>query len=77
MEAADRLLRVADVMALTGISRVTIHRLRKAREFPEPLRIGPRAVRWRESEIRRWMETQPRACDAPIDAGTRRAEAAA
>ncbi len=76
MEAADRLLRIADVMALTGISRVTIHRLRKASAFPEPLRIGPRAVRWRESEIRHWMETQPRACDAPM--GTvRRAEAAA
>ena len=71
MEAADRLLRVADVMDLTGLSRVTIHRLRKAGAFPEPLRVSPRAIRWRDSEIRRWMEMQPRANDVPMDSGAR------
>ena len=71
MEAADRLLRVAEVIELTGLSRVTIHRLRHAGTFPEPLRVGPRAVRWRESELRAWMESQPRARDLPVDSPTR------
>ena len=29
--------------------------------FPEPLKVGVRAVRWRESEIEAWLETRPRA----------------
>ena len=29
--------------------------------FPEPLRIGVRAVRWRESEVEAWLAALPRA----------------
>ena len=53
--AIDRLLRIVEVIECTGLSRVTIHRQRKAGKFPEPLQVGGRAVRWRESQIEEWM----------------------
>ena len=38
-----------------------IYRLMRAQKFPEPLRIGQRAVRWPASEIEAWIESRPRA----------------
>jgi prophage regulatory protein len=32
--------------------------------FPKPVRIGPRAVGWRESDIQAWMDSLPTAGDA-------------
>jgi len=29
--------------------------------FPEPLKVGVRAVRWRESEVEGWLEALGRA----------------
>ena len=31
------------------------------RIFPEPLKIGPKAIRWRADEIQKWVESRPRA----------------
>ena len=57
----DRLLRREDVEELTGISRSALYRMMRAGEFPEPIRIGPRAVRWRQSELREFLDGCPRA----------------
>ena len=57
----DKLLKRVEVEAVTGISTATLYELMRAGRFPEPLRVGPRAVRWRESEIEAWMESRPRA----------------
>ena len=57
----DRLLRLSDVRTLTALGRSTIYRLMRDGSFPEPLKIGPRAVRWRESEIEAWLASRPRA----------------
>ena len=67
---ADRLLRLSEVRTQhnrggehTALARSTIYRkMRDGSSFPEPLKIGVRAVRWRESEIRQaWLAAQPRA----------------
>ena len=50
-----------DVQNLTGFSCTTIYRLMRAQEFPEPIRIGGRAVRWRRSDIDEWLAARPRA----------------
>jgi len=51
-----RFLRLPEVMARTGLSRSTIYvRLAEGR-FPRPVRLGPRAVGWIESEIDAWMQ---------------------
>ena len=57
----DRLLRRTDVEAWTGLGRSTIYRLMRCGEFPEPVRIAQRAVRWFESELEEWLAERPRA----------------
>ena len=52
----DRLLTCKDVVAQTKLSRSTIYRLVGDGSFPKPVRIGPRAKRWLESDIRAWLE---------------------
>ena len=57
----DRLLRRQEVEKRCGLARTTIYRWMRAGMFPEPLRVGPRAVRWPESEIEHWLAARPRA----------------
>ena len=57
----DRLLRREEVEARCGIARSTIYRLMRESRFPQPLRIGERAVRWSEAEIVGWLASLPRA----------------
>ena len=57
----DRLLTRTEVEALIRMSRSAIYRLMRTGQFPEPLRIGPRAVRWKRSEVEHWLESRPRA----------------
>jgi len=51
-----RLLRLPQVLALTGLSRDTVYRLGRAGRFPQLLKVSKRASRWREDEIRVWLE---------------------
>ena len=57
----DRLLTRTEVEARFGIARSTIYRLMRCGKFPEPIKIGPRAVRWRERELEAWLADRPRA----------------
>lgn len=57
----DRLLRLSEVAARTALGRTTIYRKMREGSFPEPLKIGARAVRWPESEIEAWLAARPRA----------------
>ena len=43
------------------MSRSHIYRLMQKGDFPRPVRIGPAAVRWRESEVNAWVESRPKA----------------
>ena len=56
----DRLLRRAEVEQMTGLSCSSIYRLMSDGQFPKPKRIAPQAVRWRLSEIQRWIADAPR-----------------
>ena len=55
------LLSRADVERLCGLSTSSLYRAMRQGDFPEPLRIGARAVRWRSDEIGAWIEGRPRA----------------
>ena len=57
----DRLMRLSEVLTLINLSRSSVYRLRRQGAFPEPLKIGARAVRWRQSEIEAWIAARPRA----------------
>jgi predicted DNA-binding transcriptional regulator AlpA len=49
------LLRESELRSLIKVSHSTIHALIKQEVFPPPVRIGLRAVAWRESDIREWV----------------------
>ena len=54
------ILRTADVIRRTGLSRTTLWRLERQGDFPERVRLGLNSVGWREEEIARWIDTRPR-----------------
>ena len=54
--APARVLRTRDVLALTRLSRATIHRLRAAGQFPQPFRLSPGTIAWRSEVIADWLE---------------------
>ena len=56
----DRLIRLEEVLSYTGLSRSELYRKIQVGEFPRPVRVGKRAVRWRESEVEEWIEERPR-----------------
>ena len=63
----NRLLPLSEVQARCGLSRSTVYRQMGEGAFPRPLRVGVRAVRWRESEIESWLSSRPRAAGYPCD----------
>lgn len=54
----DRLLKLSDVIAMTGIGKTMIYRLIGQGRFPEQFKPGGYASRWSELEIRSWVENQ-------------------
>ena len=52
------ILRRPDVEAVTGLSRSTIYKWMNEGSFPKPVKLGPRAVGWREADINEWLETR-------------------
>ena len=61
---ADRMLRLGEVLAMTGLSRTTLWRRIRADDFPPQRRLGPpgsRAVGWPSSEVEAWMDDRPTA----------------
>lgn len=57
----DHYLKIKDVVAITSLSSATIYRYISARTFPAGRVLGPNCVRWRESEIRQWLDARPSA----------------
>lgn len=52
------IMRRKQVEARTGRSRSSIYADMAAGTFPKPVKIGPRAVGWIESEISDWLNAQ-------------------
>jgi prophage regulatory protein len=51
----ERLIRIAEVRRLTGLSTATLYRKISAREFPRPVRLGAAARAWPLSEVQNWI----------------------
>lgn len=58
-----RLLRRPVVQEMTGLSRSSIYAKMADGTFPRPVQIGARAVAWRASDIRAWMDSLKEAGD--------------
>lgn len=47
-------LSVKDVAARYGVSVHSIWRWAKAGTFPQPVKLGPAATRWKEADLLEW-----------------------
>ena len=56
-----RLLTRRQVEQACGLSRSSIYRKMREGTFPEPIKIGARAVRWPAHELEEWLAQLPRA----------------
>lgn len=52
-----RILREKDLRVMTGLSRSTLWRLEKANRFPKRVKLGKYSVGWRESEVKKWINS--------------------
>jgi prophage regulatory protein len=57
-----KLLRLDDVVAITGLSRSSIYARAHAKTFPGYIKIGPRGTRWLESEVIEFIESCKQQC---------------
>ena len=55
------LLRRREVEQLTGFKRSNIYKLMATGAFPRPVKVGARAVRWREADVTAWLAELPTA----------------
>ena len=46
---------------MTALSRSALYEAMARGDFPRPIRIGPRGVRWIAAEIQDWIAHRPRA----------------
>lgn len=59
----DQLLTRQQVEKISGLSRSSLYRMMRTQppEFPTPIKISRRSVRWRLSEVSAWLDSRPRA----------------
>lgn len=58
----DRILRLPEIIRMTGISRsrIYVYMARAIDPFPRSVRLGPNMVGWRSSEIEAWLAARDR-----------------
>ena len=56
-----KVLRLPAVLERIGLSKSTLWRLINDGEFPEPIKLGPRATGWLEEEVEAWIKSRSRA----------------
>ena len=56
----DRVLRLPDVKARTGLSRSSIYAYIKDGKFSHHIALGERSVGWYESEVDAWVASRQR-----------------
>lgn len=62
------LLRLPDVLSMTGLSKTTLYGLIKAGEFPASMPLGGRAVAWASTEVEAWLAGKLKAAGKEIAA---------
>jgi predicted DNA-binding transcriptional regulator AlpA len=51
------LLAIDDVCRIVGMSKSMVFALTARKEFPAPVRRGPRWTRWRANDVVAWVDT--------------------
>jgi prophage regulatory protein len=60
MPSDNRLLRLPEVMDKTGFGRASIYRYVALKRFPQPVKLGERAIAWRSDEVDAWINERTR-----------------
>ena len=55
----NKIHRLPDVIAAVGLRRSSIYAAVAAGTFPRAVKLGARAVGWRESDIAAWLAERP------------------
>jgi prophage regulatory protein len=50
-----RLIRIAEVESLVGLRKSSIYKFMQRGEFPRPVVLGRRSVRWRACDVHAWI----------------------
>lgn len=56
MKTTNRILRLPEVVRVTGISRSSVYLKIQQGAFPPPIKLGARSVGWIEEEIQDWID---------------------
>jgi prophage regulatory protein len=56
----DRIIRIREVIKMTGLSRSSIYLLIKKGAFPAQVKLSLRSSGWFYQEIKNWIEARPR-----------------
>jgi prophage regulatory protein len=52
----NKLLRLPEVLSLTGLSRSSLYQKIKAKDFPNQVPLGARAVAFSSAAVQKWIE---------------------
>ena len=63
MTVFPRLLTRPEVEEVVGLSCATVYRLMGSGDFPRPIRLGGRCVRWKATDLLAWIESRPSTAD--------------
>lgn len=55
-----RLIRLKEVINITGLGRSSIYSLMAENKFPQSIQLNIRAVAWVESDVHAWVEEKVR-----------------
>lgn len=54
----DKIHRLPSALDLTGLCRTALYNHLNEGQFPEPVRLGKRAVGWRETDLMAWVQSR-------------------
>lgn len=52
----NKILRLPEVMSITGLSRSTIYQRISEEAFPKNINLGGRAVGWLQEDVSNWID---------------------
>lgn len=55
---SQKILRLKQVQAQTGLSRSSIYAFQSTGNFPKSVKLGSRSVGWLESEVGEWIASK-------------------
>lgn len=55
-----RLIRIAEVLEMCGLSRTSLYRSIRTEHFPAPVKLTARSVAWPHDEVVAWVEERVR-----------------